>query len=91
MPYIKPEHRAKLPVPDFDTQTPGELNYVLTKVCLDYIEDEGGVGYTTLNDVVGALECCKLEMYRRLIGPYEDKKIALNGDVYHGKKGKSLV
>lgn len=32
-------------------------------------------------NLVGELECCKLEIYRRLIAPYEDKKIIENSDV----------
>jgi len=32
--------------------------------------------------VIGALEACKLEFYRRAVVPYEDKKIKENGDVY---------
>lgn len=39
-------------------------------------------GYVELNEVVGALESAKLELYRRIVGPYEDKKSAENGDVY---------
>lgn len=33
-------------------------------------------------DALGALECCKLEFYRRVAAPYEDSKIISNGDVY---------
>jgi len=33
-------------------------------------------------DAIGALECAKLELYRRVAAPYEDTKIAENGDVY---------
>jgi hypothetical protein len=36
----------------------------------------------THHNVVGVLECCKLELYRRLVSKYEDIKILLNGDVY---------
>jgi len=32
-------------------------------------------------DVLGALECAKLEFYRRLVAVYEDVKIRENGDV----------
>jgi len=27
------------------------------------------------------LECCKSELYRHIVGPYEDGKIAENGEV----------
>ena len=30
----------------------------------------------------GALESAKLEFYRRVVAPYEDEKMNLNGDVY---------
>jgi len=61
-------------------ESSGDLNFVLTKVCLEYIENKKE-SYQTYNDIVGALECCKLEMYRRAIAPYEDKKIIENGDL----------
>jgi hypothetical protein len=35
-----------------------------------------------MNDIIGALEACKLEFYRRLVSHYEDIKIRSNGDVY---------
>jgi len=34
-----------------------------------------------MNDAIGALEGAKLELYRRVISKYEDKKIMENGDV----------
>ncbi len=41
-----------------------------------------GVSYTTYNEVVGVLECVKQEIYRRVIGPYENEKKHANGDVF---------
>jgi hypothetical protein len=41
-----------------------------------------GLSYQTINDIVGALEGAKLEFYRRVAVPYEDKKIIENGDVF---------
>jgi hypothetical protein len=61
--------------------TPGDLNYLLTRICLMYIQHRGK-NYTHLNDVVGVLECCKQELYRRIISKYEDEKRDLNGEVY---------
>jgi len=57
------------------------LNYVFTQVITEYL-DNNGESYQTINDIVGALECCKLELYRRIVAPYEDQKIKENGDVY---------
>ena len=82
MPYIKQENKEvfeNIVLPG--TATSGELNYLITKICQHYIVDHG-LCYKTLNEVVGALECCKLEFYRRLISKYEDSKIEENGDVY---------
>jgi len=55
---------------------------LVTKLCLEWISKQTAEGYTTYNEVVGVLECAKLEMYRRAVAPYEDEKIAENGDVY---------
>lgn len=80
MPYI--EHAARTPLLNGAApQNPGELNYVLTILVKSYIAHHGG-RYQQINDAIGALECCKLELYRRLAAPYEDTKIKSNGDVY---------
>lgn len=59
----------------------GQLNYLLTKTVDDYLK-KTGVAYNRINECIGALECAKLELYRRIAAPYEDRKIILNGDVY---------
>ncbi len=83
MPYISQGRRHELADLDNDerTQTPGELNYMLTLFCKDYL-DRHGLSYQTINDIVGALEGAKLEFYARVARPYEDEKIKQNGDVY---------
>ena len=60
---------------------PGELNYLITMICLSYIDDHGEQ-YQTFNDIVGALENAKQELYRRVVVNYEDLKKKENGDVY---------
>jgi len=84
MPYIKQEKRPAIDEHinflEHLIPTDGDLNYVITKLCLAYVEQHGK-SYHTLNDITGALECAKLEFNRRLIGPYEDSKIKENGDV----------
>lgn len=79
MPYINPDARQAIEDGCRPT-TPGELNYLLTLCLLDYVED-CGESYQTYNDILGALEGCKIEFYRRHIAPYEDAKIIENGDV----------
>ena len=59
----------------------GELNYAVTMLVKKYFEMKGE-SYATYNDIIGALECCKLELYRRKIGWYENGKILENGDVW---------
>lgn len=80
MPYIKQHDRERLATTGVPL-TPGELNYQLTMLIKRYV-DEHGLCYVTINDVVGALEGAKIEFYRRVAAPYEDRKISENGDVY---------
>lgn len=82
MPYIKYDRRAALvPVAYNRPNDSGELNYQLTCVIQNYLAAKQ-ITYADINNVVGALECCKLEFIRRVVNPYEDKKIEENGDVY---------
>ncbi len=81
MPYILPEDRDDYSVNCLTPPTTGHLNYQLTQVVKKYL-DQFGMSYATVNSIVGALECCKLELYRRIAAPYEDTKIVANGDVY---------
>ena len=80
MPYIAKKRREELDL-KFDPKTAGELNYVITSQLTNYIF-LNGESYQTFNDIIGALEGAKLEIYRRLIVPYEDRKARENGDVY---------
>lgn len=82
MPYIKQANRDALTILSVnDAENAGELNFLLTSVIKQYI-DYNGLNYQHINDVIGALEGAKIEFYRRIAGPYEDKKIEENGDVY---------
>lgn len=80
MPYILPSRRTEIDQ-NAPPETAGELNYLFTKLALQYVETKG-TSYQTFNDIIGALEGCKLELYRRAIGKYEDQKIRENGDIY---------
>lgn len=87
MPYIKPEKRGQ-----FDQQLmrllevlngvdvgdrPGCLNYVISVLARNCAEGN----YATKNEVMGVLECVKLELYRIEVGPYENVKLNAFGDV----------
>ena len=89
MPYIKQEQRKELE--DFVTllgqkllengpDNMGEYNYVITKLIHDYIYFNG-LKYSNLNNIVGMLECAKAEFIRKVVSPYEEKKIKENGSV----------
>lgn len=80
MPYITPDRRISVDsgVPP---QNPGELNYLVTRLVIDYLH-EHGTSYQTINDIIGALEGCKAEFQRRVVGIYEAEKAGVNGDVY---------
>lgn len=84
MPYITQERR-----PDFDAhldalieqlESGGEINYCVYRLCCGYLRRHG-MSYTKAMVPFSALEAAKMELYRRLIAPYEDEKIAENGDV----------
>lgn len=94
MPYIKEKDReAALDM----FEDAGDFAYKLTDVILDYLfqktvkraitnEDIKGwkdkIKFSTYSHAIGVLECVKLELYRRMIAPYEDRKCEENGDVY---------
>lgn len=81
MPYLTPSEKKALERGTIEPSTPGHLNYCFTKLALEYIELHG-LEYATINDIVGALEGAKLEFYRRVVVPYENTKIKMNGDVF---------
>lgn len=80
MPYIKQSQREVInstrKVPD----DAGELNYLITMITHNYVRKHGE-RYQTYNDILGALEGAKLELYRMRIAPYENKKLEENGDL----------
>lgn len=86
MPYIDNEQREKIdPLVEQLRDvlgSMGDLNYTITRLCDAYLSTEEGIRYSRLNDLVGALECAKLELYRRVAAPYEDLKAQENGDAY---------
>lgn len=82
MPYIIDQDYAQYAVSLANVPSrSGPLNYQLTMVVIAFLK-ANGLRYETCNDIVGALDNCKDEFRRRVQHPYEDKKIAENGDVY---------
>lgn len=86
MPYIKKEKREEFegPVKEIiellkkdKENLAGNMNYLVYRIVKGVAPER----YRDWNEIIGFLECCKLELYRRLIGPYEDKAIERNGDI----------
>jgi hypothetical protein len=89
MPYINPQDREiyepiiGVLMNDLSNSPnwKGDLNFIISTILNDML-NAYGTSYSILNDMVGVLECAKLELYRRVAAPYEDEKIESNGDVY---------
>ena len=88
MPYIKKEDREK-----FDSlveelsgliSNPGDLNYVISSLLHREIV-KGGLNYAKCNELIGVMDCASKEFYRKVVAPYEDTKIMLNGDLNFNK------
>lgn len=101
MPYIKQEFRDELDavvdafaakVKEIHDKNPaqtrdGLLNYSLTRAFNQVFAD---ARYHDFNELIGMLECCKLEYYRKYLADYEDLKESENGKVdTFNKKDKS--
>jgi hypothetical protein len=82
MPYLKPENRIPMDeivqiMIDKGVSFNGDINYILFKLAKKTIKPS----YANYKNVCGELECCKLEIYRKLIAPYEEIKENENGSV----------
>lgn len=83
MPYIPPYDRADLAPTSVRTpESAGELNFQISSLIIEYLDSKPELSYRLLNEVIGALECVKMEAYRRVVAKYEDQKKEENGDVY---------
>jgi hypothetical protein len=84
MPYILKKERLAfdkhLKAIGPHTISPGDLNYCITVLIHEYLKAHGR-SYSTMNDCIGVLDAAKAEFYRRVVAPYEDKKIEENGDI----------
>lgn len=85
MPYIEQGRRAELDTGS-QAETSGELNYRVTTMVDDWLGE--APGYERLNAAIGVLDCAKMELYRRVLAPYEDLKLEENGDAYR-RRGSS--
>lgn len=77
MPYIAKSERDK--VADGTIKNAGCFNYAVHQLIDSYF-DQNNRNYQTINDIIGALDCVKMELYRRMVEEYEEIKILQNGD-----------
>jgi len=56
----------------------GDLNYIISQLLSGSMEE---LKYHEIQEVIGVLECAKLELYRRLGSVREDEAIESNGDI----------
>jgi len=91
MPYINSKDRLKYEhhlmsikagLTNHEEIPVGELNYIISAMVADLLENFG-LNYSNGNKLMGVLECAKLELYRRVLAPYENQKVIDNGDVYN--------
>lgn len=90
MPYVTPDRRELLAqfdeknhrfvVSTLNITSPGDLAFVFYRLCQLYVI-RNGRKFETLNGIVGVLETTKSEFIRRILAPYEDRKMRENGDV----------
>ena len=84
MPYIKKTDRKEfndiLNNLDYFNLDAGKINYLVSSILKKFVSVHGE-NYSIYNEIIGALECIKLEMYRRNVASYEDNKIGENGDI----------
>ena len=86
MPYIDKASRMSfdhlgVPIPDDG----GQLQYLIAEMIdLMLMEKtyDRSIRYADLESIMGALAGAQAEFYRKVVAPYEDKKIVENGRVY---------
>jgi len=86
MPYIPPNQRPRLDTVVHQLEaarslSPGEMNYLITRLLMVWLPVDPG--YADYSRVRAVLQDISDEFYRRLMIPFEDYKIALNGDAFH--------
>ena len=94
MPYIKNCRREKIDkklnllikelkqLRDSSTQgwQIGDISYIIVRLAHEWLKYRG-LKYKFFNEVIGVLECTKLELYRATVAPYEEAKRKRVGSV----------
>jgi hypothetical protein len=88
MPYIKQEKRKcwdpllKLLAIEMEKHkaVKGDLNYICFVLGREFIH-QNGFNYQSISDSVDGVRGASVELGRRILDPYEDKKRTENGDI----------
>lgn len=81
MPYIPIKARDRLDRTGAEQPSnTGELAYVISDIIDDYISVD--YNFERLSMALGVLEAVKMEVYRRVVAPYEQSKLEANGEVF---------
>lgn len=92
MPYIKDSRRKEIDdviddlIDEIKTNPGGmhgDLNYVIARTIDGCLGKD--LSYKNLQDMIGMLECCKMEIINRLVTPYEIRKCKDNGEVFRAR------
>lgn len=85
MPYIKEAIKETIDLPY--VRDDGQLTYVIDKMAEELLSqkcdyDWDNLSYAMVAQVVGDIECAKLEFARRILFLLEDRKLVENGDCF---------
>jgi len=84
MPYIKRDRRkcleVYLEVLTQNVENKGELTYCVYKLGVEYLKNHS-LNYQNISDICASMRDAEYEIRRRILNPYEDKKIKENGDI----------
>lgn len=85
MPYVSPTSREGVPVPYVAED--GELAYLIAKAADEFLyvlagRNSGQIRFEHIARVLGIIEAAKMEVYRQVAVPYEDRKLAEHGTVF---------
>lgn len=64
-----------------DTRRAGVLNYTITQLLATFYNLPEKQSYATYNELIGVLDCCKLEFYSTFVATYEEQKSQENGPI----------
>ena len=88
MPYVVQEVRDRLDRDPLGAQNPGELGYTVALLAETYLyrhttdPDRPDFRFSDVAELLGTFESIKMELYRRVLTPYEDMQLDRAGDCF---------